>query len=250
MLLELSSRQIFNVTGLGIGAIITSLCGYLVFKRNPNDYGNRLTSLGYLSIVLGIITNIAYVLLTDKNLISFLHRLSVPCAVIASSFLFLAALYISEGEEMFNSSKLIILIINLLIVSILLIIPGVTVHTEIDALPATNQFIEWSIFFYIPATIPVYIILSFTAYYYIKIWKDIPSTSTMKLAFLHILSGTIFLGVSHFLLTFPHLLWHYTTDIGLLITLGNSGAVFGGIAAIVIYIGYRRRIIADKSEVI
>lgn len=240
--MEISSKQFIIVVGFGIAAIIEFVCGLLVYRRNPKDPGNRFTSLGYFSIALGMISYLIYVIYSEETIILLLHRCVIISEVIAATFLFLGSLYISEGIKSLKSYRISLVILNLCICILLLFIPGMTIHLNPGTTPVTVEFIEWEIYFFILGSFPVYLTIILTSYYYLKIWRDIPRNSEMKLAFLHIIAGTVLLGIAHFLTVVPHILWDYTSDTLLLTSSINIGSFFGALASIMIYLGYRRRI--------
>ncbi|MFX0183940.1 MAG: hypothetical protein ACFE95_12725 [Candidatus Hodarchaeota archaeon] len=243
----LSSRQIVAIFALGFGGIIELYCGSAVLLRDPQNQANRFTSLAYLSLALAMGFNVIYVLLTDDPFVSILHRITVLFSIVAGSFLFLSALYISEGYESFKSYRIMIIAFNMICSISILVIPGVIVYTGETALPGSEQFIEWSIIFFLFAALPIYLTLSGTCYYYLKVWIEVPFDSPIKQACLLVTLGTIFLGLSHFLIIVPHILISEMIKINTLVLIGNLGSVGALIASLFIFLGYRTKILR-KSE--
>ncbi|MFX0052487.1 MAG: hypothetical protein ACFE8U_14470, partial [Candidatus Hermodarchaeota archaeon] len=76
MLMELSSRQLVTVAGLGVGVVLELLCSFLVIKRDINFRGNQFTALAYLNIAIGVFINVIYVFVLDPGIVGLLHRMT------------------------------------------------------------------------------------------------------------------------------------------------------------------------------
>ena len=244
MIMEISSRQLVTVIGLGIAIVIELLCALLVFRRDPHFRGNQFTSAAYLSLSLALSFNTIYVFLIETSLIGILHRLADLFAIIGTIFIFLSAMFISEGSSSFKSHRMILPLIGIIAGLSLFLLPNNTsliIYAGENQLPNTEQFIEWDLAFFGAAAIPIYLIVIGAFYYYYKVYRDIPKEIPMKSALLFILIGTIVLGVSHFLLVVPHILLDVfpVTSLVLIGNIGSIGVLFG---SVIIFLGFRTRI--------
>ncbi|MFX1508459.1 MAG: hypothetical protein ACFFDC_20455 [Promethearchaeota archaeon] len=249
MISAISTRQITTIIGLGVAAIIGVICTIVIFKRDPRYNANRFTSLAYLSLTIAFSINVIYVLIILEEVVSFLHRLTNLFGIIGVSFLFLSAMYLSEGDESLRSNRMIIIAFNALFGLSIMFSPGVKVFTGETALPGSEQFIEWDVLFFFLATIPIYITLLTAFYYYLKIWKEIPSNTPAKWACSLIIIGTIFLGFSHFLIVIPHILRTMITEISTLVLIANVGSIGVLIGILLIFWGYRTTVSVQNGSI-
>ena len=248
MISAISARQITTITGLGFAAIIGVICAIVIYKRDPHYRANRFTSLAYLSFTIAFSINVIYVLITLEDVVAFLHRLTNLFGVIGVSFLFLSAMYLSEGDESLRSNRMMVITFNALFGLTIIFSPGVKVFTGETALPGSEQFIEWDVLFFFLATIPIYFTLLISCYYYLKIWKEIPSNAPAKWACSLIIIGTILLGFSHFFIVIPHILRTMITEISTLVLIANVGSIGALIGILLVFWGYRTTVSGQNSS--
>ncbi|UCG02690.1 MAG: hypothetical protein JSW11_01605 [Candidatus Heimdallarchaeota archaeon] len=249
MISAISVRQITTIIGLGIAAIIGVICAIVIFKRDPHYNANRFTSLAYLNLTIAFFINVIYVLINIEEVVAFLHRIANLFGIIAIIFLFLSAMYLSEGEKSLRSSRMMIIVVNVLLGLGILFSPGVKVFTGETALPGSEQYIEWDVLFFLFATIPMYFTLSATCYYYLKVWREIPSNTPAKNACSLIIIGTILLGFSHFLIVIPHMLRTLITEISTLVLIANFGSIGVLVGILLVFWGYRTTISGKNSSI-
>ena len=243
MITVLSARQMFSIFGLGLAAIIEVCCAIAIIKRDPHYQVNRFTGLAYISLAIALISNITYVFIFEKAIVAFLHRVTNFFGIITAIFLFLSAMYISEGPESIQSYRMVLVVLDIILGLLLFFSPDVTVYTGETALPGSEQFIEWGGMFFLLATIPIYLSLFFACYYYLQVWREVPSDrSKIKRASSLIILGTLLLGISHFSIVIPHILRPIINDVATLVLTSNLGSVGVLIASLLIFGGFRTRI--------
>ncbi|MFX0182122.1 MAG: hypothetical protein ACFE95_03475 [Candidatus Hodarchaeota archaeon] len=139
-----------------------------------------------------------------------------------------------------------IVVADLLLGFYLIVSPGITVFTGNNT-SGEEQLIMWNGFFFFEATFLLYITNILTCYYYLKIWRDVPSDSPIRRASSFIIGGTFLLPVSHFLLAFPLVLRSTNIEINTLgfTALGSIGVL---LASLFITMGYRTKI-SDRKEI-
>ncbi len=235
----MTTRQFFTIAGLGFAAIIGIICAVVIYKRDPHYHANRFTSLAYLCLAMAFIINVIYVLIINEEVVSFLHRLTNLFGITAVSFLFLSAMYLSEGDRSLNSYRMLIIVFNTLLGLGILFSPGITVFTGESALPGSEQYIKWDLIFFLLATMPMYITLLISSLYYLKIWREIPSNNPVKISCSLIIIGTILLGFSHFLIVIPHMLSTLIPELNILVLIANIGSIGVLIGILLVFWGYR-----------
>ncbi|MFX0185283.1 MAG: hypothetical protein ACFE95_19550 [Candidatus Hodarchaeota archaeon] len=240
--MELSTRQLASIAGLGAGVILELLCSILVIKRDINFRGNQFTALAYLNIAIGVFINVIYVFVLDPIIVGFLHKMTNFFVIIGTVFLFLAAMFIYGGNELLKSYRMILPVIAVTAGVLLFTLPGVIVYTGETALPGSEQFIEWDLPFFTAAALPIYVLVIGTFHYYYSVYKDIPPDMfPIKRAIGFILIGIVLLGVCHFLLVVPHVLLN-VLSIPTLSLIGNVGSVGVLVGSFIIFWGFRTRI--------
>jgi len=235
-----STRQIAVTIAFGLALVFELSCALLILKRDSKNYSNRFTSVAYLCLSVALGLSVSYVIITDETIVTLLQRLANSLNVITAIFLFLAAMYISEGYESFKSYRMVIVVFDLFMSLFLLITPGITV-VSVNELPGSEQLIKWDILFFLEATIPLYFTLALACYYYLKVRTDLSDDSPVKRVCTLILIGTVLLGVSHFLLVLPLFIRSLIIDYNS-IPLTIVGAIGVLISSLFITQGYRTKI--------
>ncbi|MFX0172262.1 MAG: hypothetical protein ACFE9L_10095 [Candidatus Hodarchaeota archaeon] len=240
--MELSSRQLASIAGLGAGVVLELLCAILVIKRDINFRGNQFTALAYLNIAIGVFINVIYVFVLDPAIVGLLHRMTNFFVIIGTIFLFLAAMFIYGGNELLKSFRMILPAIAFIVGLLLFVLPGVFVYTGETALPGSEQFIKWDLSFFAAAASPIYMLVIGTFHYYYSVYKDIPPDMfPIKRAIGLILIGIVLLGVCHFLLVVPHVLLD-VFPLSMLSLIGNIGSIGVLVGSFTIFWGFRTRI--------
>ncbi|MFX0052031.1 MAG: hypothetical protein ACFE8U_12150, partial [Candidatus Hermodarchaeota archaeon] len=171
-----------------------------------------------------------------------LHRMTNFFVIIGTIFLFLAAMFISGGNELLKSYRMILPIITVIAGVLLFVLTGVTVYTGETALPGSEQFIEWDLLFFAAAALPIYILVIGTFHYYYSVYKDIPPDMfPIKRAIGFILIGIVLLGICHFLLVVPHVLLD-VFPLSTLSLMGNIGSIGVLVGSFIIFWGFRTKI--------
>lgn len=126
LILELTDRQLTLLIALPVAAIMFTILGILILRRDKSYLGNRCFALFFWLSALGLVFNLMYLFSNDVSLIMYGNLASIQSVNASIVALLFGTLVIYKGEtETLQSKKSLVLLIALIATIVVQsVIPG------------------------------------------------------------------------------------------------------------------------------
>ncbi len=186
---EITPRIITLLIAFPIVIGIFTLLGILVIRKDRNYWGNRLYSLFFWIIAVGLTCNVSYVLSDNLLLIKTLNITTLECVNVGIIALLLGNLVIYKGEPAIIGTKKT----TLFILTMLLTITAHVFTPDVITIPGEASVI-WTLPFGVFEIIFSQIIILSTLYISSIIYKELPQELRSK--FKWFLIGLVSMDIS------------------------------------------------------
>ncbi len=177
VLFQLSLTRILSVyVAQGIILLLFIYLPIKILKENKKRI-HVIFSFFYFCVTLGIICNFIYAPLTDVNIVKFLNFMTNYLITLSAIFIVVFLILFYKGEEEFNTSKQLMVIITYAVILFLVyFIPdGVQIGPETDWAPV------WSITYFLYITIVLTVMGAIPSLYYsYKLYEKIDDDLVRK----------------------------------------------------------------------